>query len=65
MQAIVTMTHAMGKQAVAEGVETMVQLTYLQAYQCDGIQGFLFSRPLAAEAFLPLLQRGVLEPVGE
>jgi len=63
VQAIVTMTHAMGKQAVAEGVETMVQLTYLQAYQCDGIQGFLFSRPVAAEAFLPLLKRGVLEPV--
>jgi len=65
VQAIVTMTHAMGKQAVAEGVETMVQLTYLQAYQCDGVQGFLFSRPVPAEAFLPLLQRGVLEPAEE
>ena len=62
VQAIVSMTHAMGKLAVAEGVETLIQLTYLQAYQCDALQGFLFSRAVPPEAFLPLLQRGVIEP---
>ena len=65
VQAIITMTHAMGKRAVAEGVETMIQLTYLQAYQCDAIQGFLFGRPVPPELFLPLLRRGVLEPAEE
>ncbi|MFI5021803.1 MAG: PAS domain S-box protein [Alphaproteobacteria bacterium] len=65
VQAIVSMTHAMGKLAVAEGVETLVQLTYLQAYQCDAIQGFLISRAVPADAFLPLLQRGALEPSEE
>ena len=56
VQAIVSMTHAMGKVSVAEGVETHRQTTYLQAYQCDGLQGFLFSRPVPAEEFLSLLK---------
>ncbi len=65
VQAIISMTHAMGKLAVAEGVETKVQLTYLQAYQCDTLQGFLFSRAVPPERFLPLLQRHILDPVEE
>ena len=61
VQAIISMTHAMGKVAVAEGVETHQQATYLQAYQCDGLQGFLFSRPVPAEEFVVLLERGTFD----
>jgi EAL domain-containing protein (putative c-di-GMP-specific phosphodiesterase class I) len=32
-------------------VETPEQLDFLHAYGCDEIQGFLFSAPLAADAF--------------
>ncbi|MFI5023723.1 MAG: EAL domain-containing protein [Alphaproteobacteria bacterium] len=62
VQAIVSMTHAMKKRAVAEGVETQEQLDYLRAYQCDALQGFLFSRPLQADKVGPLLKVGTIQP---
>jgi len=36
-------------------VETEEQLAFLALQQCDLIQGFLFSEPLAADALEPLL----------
>ena len=51
-QAIASAVIALGKslklRVVAEGVETLGQLGFLQAQGCDGIQGFYFSRPVAA-----------------
>ncbi|MFI4988092.1 MAG: EAL domain-containing protein [Alphaproteobacteria bacterium] len=62
VQAIVSMTHAMKKKAVAEGVETQEQLDYLRAYQCDALQGYLFSRPLSADKVQDLLRVGTIPP---
>jgi EAL domain-containing protein (putative c-di-GMP-specific phosphodiesterase class I) len=61
-QAIISMIHSLGMTAVAEGVEAPSQLIYLQAYGCDVIQGYLFGRPLTAEAFAPLLTAGMVVP---
>jgi len=36
---------------LAEGVETEAQRQMLSGLDCDDMQGFLFSRPLAAAAF--------------
>lgn len=41
----------LGMQVVAEGVETRAQHAYLTDRGCHAMQGYLFSRPLAAEAF--------------
>ena len=49
--AIVSMAHSLGQMVVAEGVETQAQLAILTASGCDMAQGFLFSRPLPADAF--------------
>ncbi|MQP65115.1 EAL domain-containing protein [Niveispirillum sp. SYP-B3756] len=57
VQAIVVMAHAMRKQVVAEGVETQEELIYLRAYQCDALQGYLFSRPVPAAEMEALLQQ--------
>lgn len=46
VEAIISMAHALGKVAVAEGVETEQQLALLRRFSCDVIQGFLFSPPL-------------------
>lgn len=63
VQAIISMTHAMHKNAVAEGVETMDELTYLRAYQVDAIQGYLFSRPVPPDQFEALLRAGTIPPL--
>ncbi len=44
---IIDMAHALGKQVVAEGVETLQQLDFLCQHGCDMAQGFVLSRPLS------------------
>ena len=50
MSAVISLAHALGLQVVAEGVETEQQLDALRSLDCDFAQGFLFSRPVPAEA---------------
>ncbi|APW38276.1 hypothetical protein RD110_14640 [Rhodoferax koreense] len=50
-EAIVVMAHKLGLKVVAEGIETAQQRDLLVAMGCDYGQGYLFSRPLAPEAF--------------
>lgn len=65
VQAIIGMAHSLGLSVVAEGVETEAQLNYLRAHQCDGMQGYFFSRPLDAEAFASLLRENRALPHSE
>ncbi|MEM9172567.1 MAG: EAL domain-containing protein [Pseudomonadota bacterium] len=53
--AIISMAHNLTLKVVAEGVENPEQLNYLHGCQCDQIQGYYFSKPLAADSFAPLL----------
>lgn len=43
---IIKMGRSMGMSVIAEGVEHNEQLAYLKKYECDKIQGYLFSKPL-------------------
>jgi diguanylate cyclase (GGDEF)-like protein len=56
-ETMITMAHALGKQVVAEGVETMEQMEFLRAQGCDYAQGYYFARP-AAVADITALLRG-------
>jgi diguanylate cyclase (GGDEF)-like protein/PAS domain S-box-containing protein len=47
--AVVSLAHALGLRAVAEGVETPEQLAELRTLGCELAQGFLFGRPAPAE----------------
>ncbi|MCA1992781.1 MAG: EAL domain-containing protein [Coleofasciculus sp. S288] len=58
MTAILQMARSLDLRVVAEGVETASQLAFLQAHQCDEIQGYWFSPPLSAETFGELLSAG-------
>lgn len=49
---IISLAQGLKFKVVAEGVETEDQLIFLKQRQCDEIQGYLFCRPLPAEAFL-------------
>ncbi|MAT65271.1 MAG: GGDEF domain-containing protein [Gammaproteobacteria bacterium] len=51
VRSIVAMAHSLGLRIIAEGVESEAQLGYLRELGCDEYQGYLFSRPMAAEAF--------------
>ncbi len=55
VRAIINLGHALDLTVIAEGVETKEQLQYLSALECDVVQGFLFSKALAASAFEELL----------
>ena len=56
--AIIAMAHSLGMEVIGEGVESAEQLAFLQARQCQIIQGFYFSKPLPSDAVTSLLKRG-------
>lgn len=53
---IITLAHTLRMSVVAEGVETAEQLTLLRGWECDTIQGYYFSRPLAPGQFVEFIQ---------
>jgi diguanylate cyclase len=62
-RAIIQMAHNLGLKVIAEGVETNAELEILYQYDCDEIQGYLFSRPIPAAQFEALLKNDTrLEP---
>ena len=50
---IVTLSHSLGLEVIAEGVETEQQREMLAWYRCFSYQGYLFSRPLPLLEFEP------------
>jgi EAL domain-containing protein (putative c-di-GMP-specific phosphodiesterase class I) len=55
VSAVIQMAHSLELHVTAEGVERQEQLEWLRRQKCDTIQGYLFSKPLAAdqlEAFI-------------
>jgi EAL domain-containing protein (putative c-di-GMP-specific phosphodiesterase class I) len=59
VRALLSLAHDLDMRVIAEEVETEAQLELLREYQCDYIQGFLFSRPMESKAFGRLLERRV------
>src|ERR1017187_7011306 len=47
--AIISMAKTLNLKVIAEGVEDEAQMSFLRAHQCDEIQGYYFSRPLAVD----------------
>ena len=62
---IINMAQSLNLKAIAEGVETEEQMLFLRAHNCDEVQGYYFSKPLAASDFAeklrsaPFLQSGL------
>jgi diguanylate cyclase (GGDEF)-like protein len=55
VQAILNLAHHLGMSVVAEGIETPEQLSLLRLLGCELGQGYLFAKPLDAEATETLL----------
>jgi diguanylate cyclase (GGDEF)-like protein/PAS domain S-box-containing protein len=54
---VVSLAHALGLLAVAEGIESHGQLESMQELDCDLAQGYLFTRPVPADEVSVLLAR--------
>ncbi|NMF57227.1 two-component system response regulator [Pseudanabaena yagii] len=55
VKSLVEMAHNLNCQAVGVGVEVVAELNFLKTYNCDMMQGFLFSNPLPCHKIEQLL----------
>src|SRR6185295_9999589 len=62
VKAILGGARSLGKEVIAEGVETEEQRTFLTSEGCEGAQGYLWSKPLPAEEFEKLVRNWVALP---
>lgn len=58
---MINLAHGLGMQVIAEGIEELYQLHFLQDMNCDIGQGYYFSRPIPAEDLQLLLKRGYFD----
>jgi EAL domain-containing protein (putative c-di-GMP-specific phosphodiesterase class I) len=56
--AIISMAKSLHLKVIAEGVEDEAQMSFLRAHQCDEIQGYYFSKPLAVDKVADKLRGG-------
>lgn len=54
-QHIINMGRSLGISVVAEGVEKQEQMDFLIKYECDKIQGYLFSKPIPESKMVEIL----------
>ena len=56
-EAIIAIGRSLDLDVLAEGVEEINQLEFLQQHRCDLAQGYHFSKPIPAEAFREMLRQ--------
>jgi diguanylate cyclase (GGDEF)-like protein len=57
VKAIIAMAHSLQLIVVAEGIEEKEHLSFLQQWDCEMGQGYLFSRPISTENMTELLHQ--------
>jgi diguanylate cyclase (GGDEF)-like protein/PAS domain S-box-containing protein len=58
--AVVSLAHALGLQAIAEGVETPLQMAELKTLGCEYAQGYLYAKPASASTWDEIVQSNEL-----
>ena len=58
---MINLAHGLGMQVIAEGIEELYQLNFLQDMNCDIGQGYYFSKPVPASDLQPLLKNGYFD----
>jgi diguanylate cyclase (GGDEF)-like protein len=56
---IIALAHSLGVKVVAEGIERLYHLAWLQQQRCDYGQGFLFSQPMTAKDATRFAEQGL------
>ena len=55
-QAIIAMAKSLNMSLVVEGIENVRQLNFFKHQGCRIVQGYLFSKPVEADALLEMLR---------
>lgn len=61
-RAIIALAHEFGFAVVGEGVESAVQLAFLERNGCEFVQGYYMSAPVGADGMLAMLRKPALHP---
>ena len=62
VKSTIAMAHNIGLKVVAEGVEDEKAQSMLEAWGCDKLQGFFFSKPLPLDQFLKWMEKFEYQP---
>lgn len=52
IKAIILLSHSLGLEVVAEGVEAKFQESFLKEYSCQKVQGYLYNKPLPVDEII-------------
>ena len=58
LKSIISLSHELGLEVVAEGVEIQQEYDFLAGIGCDYIQGYFCSKPLPADSYTELAYSG-------
>ncbi|GAA0077509.1 hypothetical protein UT300005_18870 [Clostridium sp. CTA-5] len=58
---IIRLSHQLGIQVIAEGVESKNQVDYLQSILCDVVQGYYFSKPESFDKIKYMIGKNILQ----
>jgi EAL domain-containing protein (putative c-di-GMP-specific phosphodiesterase class I) len=61
VRAIVSLGHSLDLEIVAEGVETIEQVTLLRTEGCDEVQGFYFAAPMESEELIAFVHENRMQ----
>ena len=56
VSSLISIGHSMNLQVIAEGVERIDQIEFLNANNCDFVQGFYFSGPVPENEIIELMK---------
>lgn len=56
VKSIIHMSHSLNMKVIAEGVETIEQLSFLENEKCDEVQGYFYCKPLPPAQLTNFLQ---------
>ncbi|MBI5307573.1 MAG: EAL domain-containing protein, partial [Planctomycetes bacterium] len=59
-RAIISLSHSLKLEVIAEGAEVAEQVKFLAFHGCTVVQGFFYSRPVPAEEFEKMLRIGFI-----
>ena len=57
VEAVISLASSLQLRTIAEGVETLDQLSFLEAHNCHEMQGYLFGRPMPASEMTVVLSQ--------